>query len=292
MSRRAWNYVIIVAAVLIAVANPLVPPFRLKAAAADRHAGPGPQGRRGSAAAGGARRRQRADGRTDQRGQGSRGATASIRRARRSSSITQVGLDRILLQVPGEKNPDSVIEVIGETALLEWINTAGSSFPAGTDFNVPGTTKRAEQYAKYETILTGKDLKHAEVQVGQQRRGPIIAFEFKPDAGDIFGQFTNDHVGQYLTVLLDGKVVTSPVIKGADLGRQRDYRGPVQPGGSGQGRAPAQRRRAARAVDDPFQLRRRPDAGPGQHQPQPARRPDRLYRGADLHGAVLPPARR
>ncbi|HES58163.1 MAG TPA: hypothetical protein ENO21_01895, partial [Firmicutes bacterium] len=77
--------------------------------------------------------------------------------------LSQVGSDRILLQVPGEKNPDAIIEIIGETALLEFVNTGEESFESGTDFNQEGSTDRKEEFAKYDTILKGADLKNANV---------------------------------------------------------------------------------------------------------------------------------
>lgn len=125
--------------------------------------------------------------------------------------ISKVGADRILVQVPGEKNPDSIISVLGDTALLEFLNTAQESLAEGTDLNIEGTKERKPEYAKYETIVTGADLNKAYVTFPQGK--PTIAFEFKPEAAETFGQFTNNHVGQYLTVILDGKVLTSPVIQ-------------------------------------------------------------------------------
>ena len=70
-------------------------------------------------------------------------------------SLTQVGLDRILLQVPGEKNSESVLDVIGDTALLEFVNTGedGFDFKQGDSFNDEVGGQRKEEFAKYETIL-------------------------------------------------------------------------------------------------------------------------------------------
>jgi preprotein translocase subunit SecD len=134
--------------------------------------------------------------------------------------VSQVGNDRVLLQVPGEKNPDKVISVIGETALLEFINTGREAQSDGIDFFEEGTHQRRAEYAKYETLLTGADLEKAYATFNQQSK-PAIGFRFKSKGvngekspADKFGEYTRDHVGQYLTVTLDGKVLTSPVIKG------------------------------------------------------------------------------
>ena len=87
-----------------------------------------------------------------------------------------------------------------------------------------GTAERKDEFAKYETILTGADLKRAYPTFGQANQ-PVIGFEFKSDAADTFGNFTNNHVGQYLTILLDGKVLTSPVIDDAIWGGSGIIRG-------------------------------------------------------------------
>lgn len=126
--------------------------------------------------------------------------------------LTQVGEDRLLLQVPGERNPQEIIRIIGDTALLEFVNTGADYFESGTSFAEVGSSQRLPDFAKYETILTGADLARSDVQM--QAGKPIVGFTFRGEAADIFGHFTANHVGQHLTVLLDGVVLTSPEIRG------------------------------------------------------------------------------
>lgn len=207
MNRRTVNWLIILTAIVIAVANPLY-----------RYLNKQPILTLGLDLKGGVEVLLEAvpeDGSTPSPDQVS-GAMMVVRnrvdpQGTKEISLSQVGLDRILLQVPGEKNPDSVISVIGDTALLEFLNTGEQSLEQGLDINQEGSTERKEEYAKYETIVTGADLVKADVSFNNQNR-PIIRFKFKSSAADKFGQFTNDHVNQYLTVVLDGKVLTSPVI--------------------------------------------------------------------------------
>lgn len=213
MDRRAWNWIIIAIVVVVALINPLYRHYSLQA----------PIVTLGLDLRGGVEVLLRAepdDGVAPAEEQ-MRGVQYVVRnrvdpQGTKEVSLTQVGMDRILLQVPGEKNPDAILEVIGETALLEFLNTAEQSFDQGFDFNIEGGTERKEEFAKYETILTGADLERAYI-VFQNNR-PIIGFSFKGAAGDTFGTFTNNHVGQFLTILLDGKVLTSPVIKSAIWG--------------------------------------------------------------------------
>jgi preprotein translocase subunit SecD len=222
MSRRGWNWIIILIVVVVALINPLYRQYGMKPAQ--------PIVTLGLDLRGGVEVLLQADPEEDQQltQEQMDGVTLVVRnrvdpQGNKEISLSQVGSNRLLLQVPGEKNPDAIIEIIGETAMLEFVNTATESFEEGTDFNdVSGV--RLEQYAKYETILTGADLSKAYPTFGQGNQ-PVIGFEFKQAAADIFGEFTNNHVGQYLTVLLDGKVLTSPRIDDAIWGGSGIIRG-------------------------------------------------------------------
>jgi preprotein translocase subunit SecD len=225
MNRRAWNWLVIAVVVAVAVVNPLY-----------RHSQNLPIVTLGLDLRGGVEVLLQAVPEADKSGQRPvptqqelNGCVAVVRNrvdpgGTKEIYITQVGQDRLLLQVPGEKNPDQVISEIGDTAKLEFINTGDKSFPEGTDFNEEGTDKRKDEYSQYETILTGADLQESHATYDERNR-PAIGFTFKkqavdgkPSAADTFGDFTNNHVGQYMTVLLDGKVLTSPVINGAIWG--------------------------------------------------------------------------
>ena len=121
--------------------------------------------------------------------------------------LQKVGVNRISLQVPGADDPDTLAKLIGETAMLEFVGTGLDSFERGTDL-----TKEIEA-GDYKVQFTGDDLKSASIGFGQS--DPIVRFEFKPEPGKKFGSFTAENIGRYLTVTLDRKVITSPVIKGA-----------------------------------------------------------------------------
>lgn len=215
MSRRAWNWIVILVVLAIALINPLYRHLKLHSPIVtlglDLRGGvevllqavPEPENG------------QQVTPTQDQM----EGVLTVVRnrvdpQGQKEIILSQVGSDRVLLQVPGEKNPDAIIEIIGETALLEFVNTGDDHFEAGTDFNIEGSSKRKDEFAKYDTILKGADLKNASVIFNNMSQ-PIIRFEWKTSkASDTFGRFTADHVGKYLTILLDGKVLTSPVIKG------------------------------------------------------------------------------
>jgi preprotein translocase subunit SecD len=142
-----------------------------------------------------------------------------------SENVLQVaGERRIVGEFPGLDNTDEVLATIQQTGLLEFVDTGDINFPAGsaiqTDFafgsgtEAPPTTEGEDPPTIYHTIMTGKDLR--QVQVTQDQLGQyVIQFDLTPEGADIFGAHTAANVGKYLTIVLDGTVISSPVINSA-----------------------------------------------------------------------------
>lgn len=117
--------------------------------------------------------------------------------------LQSVGGDRITLQVPGEQYPDKVSRLIKETALLEFWDTGEESMPDNTILDPE----------KYKLVLTGGQLKKANIQY-DQFGGPIVGFEWKPEGARKFKRYTSQNINKYLTITLDKRVISSPVIRG------------------------------------------------------------------------------
>ena len=70
--------------------------------------------------------------------------------------------------------------------------------------------------AEAPVIVTGADLKtNARVIPDPSTREPEVAIEFTPEGADKFYRFTRTHRGQYLAIVLDGTVISAPVIRAA-----------------------------------------------------------------------------
>ncbi len=123
--------------------------------------------------------------------------------------LSLVGTDRVLVQVPGEKDPEGILKLIGETALLEWIDAGDTFLEKGTDI----TDK------DLKVIFTGRDLADASLARDSFGR-PAVGFRFKDEAAERFGEYTANNVGRYLAVALDKKIITSPVINSPIWGGQ------------------------------------------------------------------------
>ncbi len=129
-------------------------------------------------------------------------------------AITRQGRDRILVELPGIQNPQRAIDLIGKTALLEFVDTGTQSLPQGAEWQGTDTVilpdKRQLTLPK-KIVLTGADLQDAQVQYDPYGR-PQVGFTFKSTAAKTFGDYTTKNVGKFLTIVLDNRVISSPVI--------------------------------------------------------------------------------
>lgn len=99
--------------------------------------------------------------------------------------IQKQGSRRILVQLPGVKDPETAVEVIGKTALLEFKNEKG------------------------ETELTGAHLTAAKTSFDRFNRS-IVLIEFDKIGAKEFGEATRKNVGKILAITLDGKEISAP----------------------------------------------------------------------------------
>jgi preprotein translocase subunit SecD len=104
--------------------------------------------------------------------------------------IQRQGDRRIIIELPGVKDPEGAIALIGKTALLEFKTEDG------------------------KTVLTGKDLKDAKAQITQGNRNDV-GIEFTDEGGKKFGDLTARNVGKHIAITLDGQMLTNPVVQEA-----------------------------------------------------------------------------
>lgn len=151
-----------------------------------------------------------------------------------SEALVQTqGNDRIVVELPGIDDPDLAVSTIKETGLLEFVDTGGTPLPSGlpirttlgelsatspltaSDQITPAEALLPEQEIVYETVFTGRDLKSA-YPIRNPTTGEFsVAFEMQPEAAQKFAEYTGSHIGQFLTIVLDGEVVSSPRIQTA-----------------------------------------------------------------------------
>jgi protein-export membrane protein SecD len=146
--------------------------------------------------------------------------------------IQREGRNRILVQVPGISDVERLKTLIGETGKLEFKLVDESADPqrAATTKQVPPGDELAESapgqndgppipyVLKSRTLLTGENLKKAIPGFDSRTGEPVVEFTFDTAGARRFGKVTRENVNRRFAVLLDGKVITAPVIREPILG--------------------------------------------------------------------------
>ncbi|KXB93526.1 export membrane protein SecD [Veillonellaceae bacterium DNF00626] len=107
--------------------------------------------------------------------------------------IQREGARRIIIELPGEKDPKKAIETIGKTAVLEFKDEEGN------------------------VKLNGEDLKDAKEQLGQNKQ-PVVSLQFSSEGGEKFARLTSANIGRHIGIYLDGELLTNPVVNEAITG--------------------------------------------------------------------------
>lgn len=137
--------------------------------------------------------------------------------------------DRILVQLPGVKDPQRAVAVIGKTAQLEFklvdesvrpedlkegkIPAGSKAYPMKKFDPATGRVQQTDIILKDRTLLTGEYITDARVRIDQQTNQPYVALEFDPQGARIFERITGEHVKERLAIVLDGVVYSAPVIQ-------------------------------------------------------------------------------
>lgn len=124
-------------------------------------------------------------------------------------TIIAQGDKRILLQVPGVQNSQELKEVLGKTAKMTFhlaSNESSSTFDSIQVFDNSGNSFLLNK----EVILSGDLLVDASATYHEGK--PAVAFRFNSLGSRKFAQITADNIGKIFAIVLDGKVITAPVI--------------------------------------------------------------------------------
>ena len=115
--------------------------------------------------------------------------------------IQREGERRVIIELPGIKDPDAAIRTIGKTAMLEFRDEDGN------------------------TALTGTDLKDAQASTNPQTGQNVVNLEFSDEGAQKFADLTMRNVGRTIAILLDGEVLTAPNVREPILGGRAEITG-------------------------------------------------------------------
>jgi preprotein translocase subunit SecD len=131
--------------------------------------------------------------------------------------IQQQGRDRILVQLPGVKDVNEAIKLIGQTAELDFrelvVDENGKPV-LDENGKEQWVIAKATGSDGQEKELTGKYLKpNAQVLLAQQTNKPEVAFEWNPEGAVLFEQITQRNLQKPLGIFLDNQLISAPTVQ-------------------------------------------------------------------------------
>ncbi len=128
-------------------------------------------------------------------------------------NILKRGNDRILVELPGLEDPMRIKSLLGKTANLSFrfvTNNQEDSF---------GTEKlelidNGEQLTiSKRIILSGDNLLDAQPRMNSETNETVVSFTLDRVGAKRFGKATSTGIGKQLAIVLDGKIISAPVIR-------------------------------------------------------------------------------
>ena len=142
--------------------------------------------------------------------------------------IQRQGLNQIVIQLPGVKDPQRAVDLIGKTALLEFkLVDDDSSLEKAQREGVPegdislyeravnretGQATKVPYLVKDRTLLSGDTISDARVSIGQFNDA-YVTVRFDSVGARLFDRITGEYVKKRLAIILDGTVYSAPVIQ-------------------------------------------------------------------------------
>ena len=152
-------------------------------------------------------------------------------------SLQRKGDRQIIVQLPGVKDREAALKAIGNQAILEFYLVVPNVTPAtmdparhtikyreNRDENTKKVIDRTPFVLQKLAVLSGETVSDARVQFGDFNR-PYVGLSFDSIGTDLFGKITSRNRGRQLAIVLDGKVMSAPVIQDAITGGEAQITG-------------------------------------------------------------------
>jgi preprotein translocase subunit SecD/SecD/SecF fusion protein len=133
--------------------------------------------------------------------------------------IARQGTDEIVVQLPGVSDPERIKTLIGTTAHMTFqlVDTAaqpGNPVPPLGDMLLPMQDAPSQTLAVLATVaVDGADLENAQASTDPQSGQWVVNFSLNSLGAREFADVTTANVGKPFAIVLDGKIISAPVIR-------------------------------------------------------------------------------
>jgi preprotein translocase subunit SecD len=127
------------------------------------------------------------------------------------------GTNRVIVELPNAKNPDEIRALLVQTGKLDFIPLPPAEYGTGSS---AGTYQAVEgqPLPTTEKPLFGGDQIDQAYPTTDQTGLRAVGFRLKSTGSQLFADYTSKHVGEFFAIVLDGSVVSAPVIQSAITG--------------------------------------------------------------------------
>ena len=128
-------------------------------------------------------------------------------------NILKRGNDRILVELPGLDDPMRIKSLLGKTANLTFrfvTNSSEDTFGA-EKLEFEDSTDNA--IVSKRIILSGENLLDAQPRMNNETNETVVSFTLDRVGAKRFGKATSTGIGKQLAIVLDGKIISAPVIR-------------------------------------------------------------------------------
>ena len=164
--------------------------------------------------------------------------------------VAAQGENRVLVQIPGEQDPERVLKIIGSTAQLQFREVLEVIYPESEDYEqTQVTTVNPEDLETYQALkdqeivlekeeedkalkvrmgptrLTGDIIKTADPAVDEERGGYRIVFQLTDEAAPQFASLTRELLNKQLAIVLDYRIESFPTVQQEISGGQGEITG-------------------------------------------------------------------
>ncbi len=128
-------------------------------------------------------------------------------------NILKRGNDRVLVELPGLDDPMRIKSLIGKTANLTFRFVSKNNEDTFGTETLKYENNLDEDSVSKRIILSGDNLLDAQPRMNNQTNETVVSFTLDRVGAKRFGKATSNGIGRQLAIVLDGKIISAPVIR-------------------------------------------------------------------------------
>ena len=128
-------------------------------------------------------------------------------------NILKRGNDRVLVELPGLDDPKRIKSLLGKTANLTFRFVSNDNQDSFGVEKLKHENGIDEDFVSKRIILSGDNLLDAQPRMDNQNNETVVSFTLDRVGAKRFGKATSANIGRQLAIILDGKIISAPVIR-------------------------------------------------------------------------------